>query len=610
MATTSQEYLRMFDPEQLKSYPQDCGVYLMKDSKDHVIYVGKAKNLRVRLRQYFDKDSDKRAMIPFLISKIAKIDTIITPSDREALLLENNLIKKHQPKYNALLKDDKTFVSLLLTKEHKWPMLKLIRYKGAPPKKGLVFGPYTSSLAAKDTLELISKIFPLRQCSDRELSSRTRPCILHAMQRCIAPCTQKCTKEEYDLFVDKAVQFLQGKDSHIVEELKSKMEEASEKLEYEKAAAILHTIGQIKHVIENRRSIVQTSITDCDVIGLYRQSTQILIAILSFRNQKMVGSDHFVFSMIAQDDDELLESFLLQHYPTTEDKPKEILLKESLANKETLAELLEIKITSANKKEKRELIELAEKNAKNLFYQEKHDEELKETLLQEMQEKLSLSNFPIKIECIDTSNISAAHAVASLITFVNGAKHPQGYRTYKIKGDKFDDYHAMKEVLLRRYHQAKETATLPDLIIVDGGKGQLSIALEVLEKLDIASCDVIALAKEDSRHDKGLSQEKIFIPSQKDPIIFDRHSPVLFLLQQIRDEAHRKAITFHRKKRSQALFASELDALPGIGAAKKKKLLSHFGSVKRLKSATQEEIEELKGFSQKDKEVLWKFIKP
>lgn len=602
-----------FDLEKLKTYPKECGVYLMKDKEDHVIYVGKAKNLKLRLKQYFDV-TDSRVMISFLIAKVEKIDIIITPSEKEALLLENTLIKKHQPKYNALLKDDKTFVSLMINKEHKWPMLKLVRYKGALPKEGLYFGPYTSSLAAKEIFDLLSKIFPLRQCSDRELVSRKRPCILYSIKRCIAPCVNKCTKEEYDLFVDQTIQFLKGQDEHVVVELKKEMEKASSNLEFEKAAAILHTIKQIEYVTKNSKSLVQSTLSDSDAISLYRQGHKVLITLLTFRTGKLISSDHFNFDKIAEENPELLESFILQHYLQTTDFPKEILLSETLTNKATLVELLNeqlkitIKITTPEKGEKKKLVELAEKNAKTLFYQEQNQEDLKETLLQEMQEKLLLARFPVRIECFDTSNLSGTHAVASLITFNNGQKDSSGYRTFNIKGKHTDDYSALKEVLFRRYSKGKESGDLPDLIIVDGGKGQLSTANTILEELEIASCDLIALAKEDARHDKGLSQEQVFILSQKDPIIFSRHSPVLFLLQQIRDEAHRKAITFHRKKREKQLFTSELDSLEGIGPIKKKKLLKHFGSVKKLKQASEEDLKKVKGLNKKDFAVLLDFI--
>lgn len=598
-----------FDPTKLSTYPKEYGVYLMKDSKGLILYIGKAKNLKTRLRQYFDK-TDTRATIPFLVPKIASIETIVTSSEKDALLLENTLIKKHQPPYNALLKDDKTFVSLMINHKHPWPMLKLVRHKESSKKDGLYFGPYTSTLAAKETLDVLAKLFPLRQCSDKELVSRKRPCLLYSIKRCVAPCVGKCSKEDYNSLVDHTIQFLKGQDETILKDLIKKRDEASENLEFEKASSLQKTLEQLQTVIKQAKSLVQASVGNCDVIGLYRQGHHALIAVLNFQEGMLIGSDHFDFQKIGEEDDELITSFLLQHYLEKKELPKEIFLGIAPSDKELVVELLKpIKITLPEKGDKKHLTDLAEKNAKLLFHQEKHDESFKENLLQEMQEKLELNRYPMKIECIDTSNLSGTTPVASVITFINGEKHPALYRTYHIKSAAADDYHAMQETLIRRYTKAKDTNELPDLIIVDGGKGQLNIAVKVLKELDIISCDVIGLAKEEARHDKGLSQEQIFIPLQKDPIILSRHSPILFLLQQIRDEAHRKAITLHRKKRSKTLLTSELDSLQGIGPVKKKQILKHFGSVKNLKEASYEKLCEVVGLTKTNISTLWAFIK-
>jgi excinuclease ABC subunit C len=602
------------DSTHLRSYPNTCGVYLMKDKHHAVLYVGKANNLKGRLKQYFDV-TDSRMMIPFLMSQVENIDIILTSSEKEALLLENTLIKKHQPKYNALLKDDKTFVSLMINKDHPWPMLKLVRYKGPPKKEGLYFGPYTSSIAAKETLDLLSKIFPLRQCSDRELASRTRPCILHAMKRCLAPCVEKCTKKDYALFVDKTIQFLKGDNQIILKELKQEMELASQHLEFEKAAALLHTIKQIEHITHHSKSEVQPNTPDCDALGLYREGHRSLIALLSFRMGRLVSSDHFYFEAALEDSSTLLESFILQHYMHAADVPRDILLPLPLASKDTLSCVLQeqahqfCSFKYPQHGIKKKLIELAERNAQALFYQEERGESNKETLLTELQEKLSLSRYPARIECFDTSHLAGTSPVASLVTFTHGVKDSARYRTYKIHGEQTDDYNALKEVLLRRYRKGKLEGDLPDLIIVDGGKGQLGVAQSILKELGVASCDLIALAKEDSRHDKGLSQEQVFLLSHKDPLLLPTHSSLLFFLQQIRDEAHRRAITLHQKTRKKLILSSELDALPGIGPVKKNKLLKHFGSVKKLKAASDSQLDKTPGLNKKDVEMLKKWIK-
>lgn len=602
----------MFDVENIKKLPKEPGVYLMKDQNSEVLYIGKAKNLKVRLKQYFDLQ-DTRAMIPFLLEKVVSIETIVTTSEKEALLLENNLIKKYQPKYNALLKDDKTFVSLMVNHKHPYPMIKLVRHKGAPAKDGLYFGPYTNSLAARETFDVLRGLFPLRQCSDQELISRKRPCILYSIKKCLAPCVKKCTQQEYNFYVDQTIEFLKGHDASIVKELKRKMQEASDRLEFEKAADFLRTIKQLEHVQENSKSLVHSHRIDSDVIGLFKSHLEVVITILNFREGKLIGSSHFCFKEIAQSDEALLQSFLLQNYQNETSTPKEILIPFTLENKEEIEEILKetlersIKIICPEKGEKKELIDLAYSNSKTLMHQKISEEQKQENSLQELQNKLSLSRFPMVIECFDTSNISGSSAVASMVCFVNGKKCTNRYRTYKIKGDATDDYNAMKEVLKRRYE--KKELDLPDLIIVDGGKGQLHVAQKILKELEIASCDLIALAKEEARHDKGLTQERVFILDEKEPIIFSKHSSVLFLLQQIRDEAHRKAISFHRLQRGVKLLKSELDELNGIGPKKKELLLKRFGSVKKIKDAKKEELEQIKSLTKKDIETLLKFQK-
>jgi excinuclease ABC subunit C len=568
-----------FDPKTLALYPTEPGVYLMKDATGIVLYVGKAKNLRARLKQYFG-ESDEREMIPFLVAQIEAIDTIVALTEKDALILENTLIKKHQPKYNVLLKDDKTFVSLVLT-QHKWPMLQLIRYKKKPPK-GTYFGPYTNALAARQTYDLLMRLFPLRQCSDAELASRERPCLLYDIKRCCAPCVNKCTEAEYQNYVEEATRILRGQDKEVVKELKRQMEEAAEKLNFEKANECLRAIQQIEHVTE----IVHVDnpfAKDCDAIGLYREATSLVIAVLMFREGKVVGSDHFTFEKIFSEDVEVLESFLLQRYKLNA-VPKEIFVPVSL--QDAVQEILNTTIAVPKLGRKKDLIEMAYRNAKAQFTREQDARSLREQRLLDLQETLHLTRYPRRIECFDTSNISGTDPVASLVTFVNGEKDKSRQRLFKIKGMKGDDYSAMKEVLHRHFKKAHND--LPDLVIVDGGKGQLNLVLDLFQELNIASVDAIGVAKES--HTKSLTQEKIFLPHLSTPILIDPRSPLLFLLQAIRDESHRVAIGFHRKKRSQRTLSSSLDDIPGIGPAKKKKLLQRFGSVKAIQAATPKEL--------------------
>lgn len=605
-----------FDLKQLEQFPIQPGVYLMKNASGEVIYVGKAKQLKNRIKQYFALSGDSRPMVPFLIRQIAHIDTIVVPSEKEALLLENTLIKKHQPKFNAFLKDDKSFISLMINSRHPWPMIRLIRYKGSPKEDGLYFGPYTSAFAARQTYELLTRIFPLRQCSDQELKRRTRPCLLYSIKRCIAPCVEKCTPEEYHSYVDGAIKFLKGQDKEILKSLNLEMQKASENLEYERAAAILQTIRQIEHVIAGNALVAKVNGKNSDALAIYREGEEVMLVQLLFREGKLVGSEHYPFSNILEEDDELYSSFILQHYRHQEGLPEEILLPLPLKDAELIAEILsdshkkKILVLHPQKGEKRALVGIAQQNAAALFKQEKDHQELKEKMLLDLQDTLKLVRYPKRIECFDTSNIAGTDPVASLIAFTDAQKDIKRTRLFKIKNvPKGDDYGAMREVLTRHLTRAKEADDLPDLIIVDGGKGQLNIALEVFKQLDIASVDLIALTKEEGRHDRGMTQERIFLPEHHDPIHLNPRSSILFLLQKIRDEAHRKAIGFHRERRTKRTLSSKLDQIPGIGGIKRSRLLRHFGSIEKIKQASDQELKEVKGITQKDISTLRSVLK-
>lgn len=576
----------------------------MKDAKGIVLYVGKAKNLRARLKQYFAVYGDQRDMVPYLTAQVENIDTIIALTEKDALILENNLIKLHRPKYNVLLKDDKTFISLMITR-HKWPMIRLVRYKGKPKDDGLYFGPYTNALAARQTFDLISRLFPLRQCSDGELATRQRPCLLHDIKRCIAPCVNKCSEAEYAEHIQSAIRLLKGQDKEVLKELQRRMEFASENLEFEKASSYLQMINQIEHVTQVQH-VDNPAAQNCDVLGLYREADAILVALLFFREGKLIGSEHFSFHLIASSDEEVIETFLFQHYKNLPKLPAEIFVPLELPLQKDLEEILHVSIHTPLKGKKKDLVEMAYRNAKALFVREQDARSLKEKMLLDLQETLQLTRYPRRIECFDTSNISGTDPVASLVCFVNGEKDKARRRLFKIKGAA-DDYAAMREVLRRHFVKEKEKGDFCDLLIVDGGKGQLNIAVEVLRELDIASIDVIGLTKEDARHDKGLTQEKIYTPYRKDPYLIDPRSPLLFLLQKIRDEAHHQAIEFHRKRRTKRTISSELDEIEGIGPIKKKRLLQRFGSVKALKAASEEEIRAVPGITKKDLATLLKW---
>lgn len=590
----------LFDPASLASYPLSPGVYLMKDAKDRVLYIGKAKLIRNRLRQYFS-GQDTRPQIPYLLPQIAAIDTIIVSSEKEALILENTLIKRHQPKYNTLLRDDKTYISLIINTKSKWPMLKIGRTKGKLKPGEVAFGPYPNSYAAKQTLELLQRLFPLRQCSDRELATRLRPCLLHQMKLCLGPCCDLVTQEEYARHVDRSIQFLKGRDTGILKDLNSQMQQASDELEFERAHTLLQTIRHLERTLE-KQHVSASGDEDTDILGLYREADSVVLCQLLVRASRLIGSATFTFSGVLDDDAELLTSFIGQRYLEIDDKPKTLLLPVEPEMREQLEDWLHLGIAVPQRGDKLKLVDMAYQNAKAAFIRE-HDEEAKnEARLLELEEKLRLSHFPRRIECFDTSHLAASEIVATLVVFTDGKADKSEYRKYKVRTvDKGDDYAIMREVLTRRFSKVTE---LPNLLVIDGGKGHLNVALSVLKELDISTIDVIGFAKDDSKHTKSLTQDQIFLPGQKDALILRNNHPALFLLQQIRDEAHRTAITFNRSRFSKKSLSSKLDQIPGIGEAKQKALLKAFGSVKKMESLDVEVLSKVPGVSRKDAEKV------
>ena len=583
-------------PKTFDIFPNLPGVYLMKNISGTVLYVGKAKNLRNRIRQYFLKNHDKRSLIPFLMEQVEDIKTIVVTSEKESLILENNLIKKYQPKYNALLKDDKTYFSLVLNNKHKWPMLRTIRFKGNPEKDNIYFGPYPNGRAAKETLSLLRVLFPLRQCSDRELNSRIKPCILYELKQCLAPCVKKCTKDQYRDQVNGLIALLHGKDSSIVNSLKAQIEEAAESLQFEKAQLLYNNLQGLKKTLE-QQYVEEEGGGDRDVIGIYRKDSAVAISQLIFQEGKLLYTNNHIFSNNIQDDDSIISSFLLQNYLDKKSTAKEIILPLVLNEQPTLSQLLNISIVSSKKEPFSNLTKIAHLNAKTYF--NKKFSEREQTLLK-MEELLHLTNYPDHIECIDTSSLSGSNIVSVIVSFREGQKDKSGYRKYILK-EAADDYGALSEVITRRYKDSEE---LPDLIIVDGGKGHLNTAIKSLDSLSITTIDVLALAKEKGRHDFGLTAEKIFTKESESPITLPTRSDLLFFLQTIRDEAHRFAIKFQEQRRNKESLSSVMDSLKGIGPIKKNRLLSTFGSWQRIMQASPEEWKKVKGITKKDVETL------
>lgn len=603
-----------FDHTSIQNFPAAPGVYIMKNRAGVVLYVGKAKNLRVRVKQYFVPGRDGREMVPHLVAKVDAIETIVVTSEKEALLLENTLIKQHRPHFNALLKDDKTYISLKVNTKHEWPMVRLVRYSGKPKADGLYFGPYTGAYSARQTLELLQKLFPLRQCSDQELASRTRPCILYDMKRCIAPCVGRCSHEEYGDFVQQTIKFLRGQNTEVLKELKRQMELASDSLDFERAAHFLQTIRAIEKTVEAQH-VDHLRGGDADAYGIFREGEEVALSQLLMRSGKVVGNKNYAFSDLAQEDHELLESFLLQQYESADGIPREILVPVRLEGAAAIEEILSgrkgqnVLVHHPQRGDKRALVEMAIANAQASFRKERDAKVLREKILLELEESLRLTRYPRRIECLDNSNLSGSEPVSALVAFTEGEKDTKRYRLYKLKpAVASDDYAAMSEVLTRRYRRAKEEDHLPDLLIVDGGKGQLNLAVKILSDLDISTVDIIGVAKEQGRHDRGVTSEQIFVPHARDPILLKSTSPILFLLQRIRDEAHRFVIAFQRKRRTKQTITTELDQIEGIGPAKRRTLLRHFGSVRALRAADEVAIRNVKGLSEANVQSLLKFI--
>lgn len=603
-----------FDPKQLDNYPLDPGVYLMKNSKGQVIYVGKANCLQARIKQYFIPGRDTRKTVPLLVSELTTIDTIIVKGEKEALVLENTLIKKHRPKFNILLRDDKNYVSLSLNLNDPWPKLQFGRFTNKPNDGALHFGPYTSAYAARQTFDLMTKLFPLRQCSDEEFKRRTRPCLLYDIKRCVAPCVKKCDEKTYRIYVEGAISFLKGDNKEVLKNLKKKMEQASENLDFETAASFLRTIRQIEHVTQSAHLSSLAEGKDVDALGFYCKGQQVTITRLLFRGGSLIESESILWKEALEENEEILTSFILQQYVEKTPLPQEILLPFSLPEEKNILSILKDfhgtspSLHHPKKGDKLELLSLAQKNAEASFQQKSSQFEFSKKLLLEMKETLYLNRFPERIECFDTSNLSGSHLVAASVCFIDGVYEKQKGRNYHVKDvDKPDDYAALHQVLTRRLLRAKEEEEFPDLLIIDGGKGQLNIAMDVLKELEVVNVDVISLVKDKARHDKGLTLEKVYVPARSDPIAFPFHSPLLFFLQNIRDKAHEKAIGFHRKTRSKVTTKSALDSIPGIGPIKKKRLLREFGSVHNILSQSEESLRKVSGLTQKDIENIKKF---
>lgn len=592
----------------LAQVPTGPGCYIMVDEKSKPIYVGKAKNLRARVRTYLNA-SDTRYTVKFLMKRVAHIEFLVTTNEKEALLLENSLIKQYSPRYNVRLKDDKTYLSLRLDPRQKFPRVTVVRrYKKDGAK---YFGPYHDGYSARQTVRQIHRLFPLRTCSDHVLNNRTRPCLYYQMKQCVAPCVDYITPEAYAEMVDQVIMTLDGRNDELAQMLHAKIQEHAAKLEFEDAALLRDRLYALQRTLERQGTITNAGAEDRDVFGLYSTGRFTEIQILFYRGGKMLGGKSWSFERTEMPPEELVSSFLLQYYSESPDIPREILLPVALEEADVLSDVLtdqraervpanmgtRVHVHAPQRGEKRRLVELADHNARHGFEEKKLAEKARADTLQQVQKTLQLPKLPARIECFDISTIQGSRTVASMVVFTEGEADKQRYRRYSIKHvEGQDDFASMREVLLRRYTRAIDEDDLPDFVLIDGGKGQLNVATAVFKDLGIEDIPHAGIAKSRAQED-ARSPERFFLPGRMNPVVPPQNGPVVHLLARIRDEAHRFAITYHRKKRSKATLRTALTDIPGVGPERARRLLNQFGSVARIREASLEDLALVKGFS-------------
>jgi excinuclease ABC subunit C len=584
-----------------KGAPARPGVYLMKDKDNAVIYVGKARNLRARVRSYIGA-KDSRPMIPFLVSRINDIEFVVTGTEKEALILENTLIKKNRPRYNVTLRDDKNYFSIRVDPGEEYPRLELVRHMKNDGAR--YFGPYSSSQAVKETLRSIQKVFPLRTCRERAFRKRTRPCIEYEIKRCSAPCCDYISSSDYKKILSDAMLFLEGREKKLISNLRLRMKEASKALKFEDAAALRDSINAIEKTLERQR-VVSTSFKDQDVYGLFRAGNSTQIYALYVRKGKIIGQRKVPLFKTRAGSPEILSSFLKQYYDGDVAIPEEVIIPEEIEDRDVVTEWMrdkrrrKVSLLVPKRGGKADLLKIAVKNAENVFAAQKDSKAEREKTLHLLAGKLYLKKLPRRIECFDISNLQGKYAVGSMVSFRDGEPDRAGYRRFRIRTKEgADDYGMMREVLERRYRKGEN---LPDLVVVDGGKGQLGVAISVACELGIENVDIIGLAKESRiMPGEGLKivrkdVDRIYVPKRKNPVYLTKHPPALFLLQRVRDEAHRFAVTYHRKLKEKGDFHSILDDIPGIGKKRKEALLAHFHDVEKIRTASKEELHNVPG---------------
>jgi excinuclease ABC subunit C len=596
---------------ELKRLPAGPGVYLFRDESDAVLYVGKAKSLRLRVRQYFQAGrTDNRLGIDQLVDRVARIETIVTGTEVEALHLEQNLVKRHRPPFNVRLRDDKSFPYIAVTLEDEYPRVMFTRKRH---RRGvLYFGPYANAKKVRETLDVLNRVFRYRPCEGPQPGRRSGiPCLDYHIERCLAPCVGYVSKEAYREVIDGVVEFLSGNDRPIRAELEQEMRAAAADERFEDAARHRNRLHSVERLAE-RQAVERASIGTIDVIGVAIGPDRAAVQVFPLRGGRMVDRYSFHLENAAGDDPlEVLEGFCLEYYGAAPSVPPQILVPRGLGDLDTLAGFLSelrgsrVEVRAPERGEKRRLQELAQENAVLALSSETFVAETtrlrRVEALEELREVLNLESLPIRIECFDISNIQGQEIVGSMVVFEDGVAKKAHYRKFAVRGQAGqDDFAAIAEVVSRRFarlaagHAAEEWdesfGSSPNLVVIDGGKGQLSAALEAMEAYDLPRVAVISLAKR---------VEEVFLPGRSDPVVLPDHSPGLQLLQRLRDEAHRFAIAFHRVRRDSAARESMFDQLDGVGPARRRALLRHFGSAERVLSASAEELEGVPGVPSK-----------
>ncbi len=582
----------------LDHLPTQPGVYLMKNGKGEILYIGKALVLADRVRSYFLKGADHTPKTAVLVGQIADLETIVTRSELEALILESNLVKRHKPRFNVVLRDDKQYPYLRLPIKDDFPRLSIVR---RVQKDGaLYYGPYVPTNALRETLKVIRKVFPLATCEIDIDGTAERACIEFEIKRCMAPCTGNQSREDYHQIVRQVRQFLEGRDRELLDGLRAEMQAAAEQERFEEAARLRDRLLKIERTLEKQR-VTQTASTDQDVIGLARQGTAVDLQMLFVRGGLLIGRKDFFWPDAAEaPDEELVRAAIEQFYNKDGLPPKELLVPTPLDDASLLEAWLSekkgesVRVLAPERGGKHQLLLLAEENAASAVADHLRNEATERLAADELKRLLRLDRPPRRIEGFDISNTMGDQSVASLVVWEEGQAKKADYRKFRIQTVQgANDFASMQEAVVRRYGDT-EDLPLPDLILIDGGLGQLAAAIEGLRQAGQAGLPIIGLAKA-----KGEKDERIFLPGRKNPIILHAASPATHLLQRIRDEAHRFAITYHRKLRGKALIASRLDSIAGVGEVRRTRLLRRFGSLAHIARATDEELRDAAGVDAK-----------